>query len=384
MKKITVADILNLDVLKNARVVAGKDGLDREVQSVNVCDTPFSDNDDEIAQTTGDIYLSFLYFAVNDETYLQKLYERMTRNRAAALIVFDEYFQSLPADFCALFDQKNIPVIFTDYHTSYSQTISAILASRMHAEFCRSVEDRLNSLIGHRIAQDEKNRIINELNPNFEKNAVVLFALHRSGEKTDATSMFNLCNAVKQNSRAYAAEYRNGLLVILTFSDSRLDEMERSVQAMISLLHQHMPATAIGISDLRPLPTLGTAISQSYTALSSGRAGAGQVVYYKHIGISRVLLDLYDTPALEDFYRDMTKPILDSDSENKSQLFKTMITFAKLDMDYKKTASAMFVHENTVRYRINKIKELIPYGANDVDFRDTISFVYKIYLIKTF
>ena len=44
----------------------------------------------------------------------------------------------------------------------------------------------------------------------------------------------------------------------------------------------------------------------------------------------------------------------------------------------------MFVHENTVRYRINKIKELIPYGANDVDFRDTISFVYKIYLIKTF
>lgn len=36
MSIITVADILELNVLKNARIVAGKRGLNREVNSVNV------------------------------------------------------------------------------------------------------------------------------------------------------------------------------------------------------------------------------------------------------------------------------------------------------------------------------------------------------------
>lgn len=80
----------------------------------------------------------------------------------------------------------------------------------------------------------------------------------------------------------------------------------------------------------------------------------------------------------------MTAPILHTDAETGSQLFETMLCFAENDMDYKKTASAMFVHVNTIRYRINKIKELIPYGMSEVDFHDTLSMTYKIYRIKTF
>ena len=49
MSIITVADILELNVLKNARIVAGKRGLNREVNSVNVYDNPPSTADLEIA-----------------------------------------------------------------------------------------------------------------------------------------------------------------------------------------------------------------------------------------------------------------------------------------------------------------------------------------------
>ena len=48
MSIITVADILELNVLKNARIVAGKRGLNREVNSVNVYDNPPSTADLEI------------------------------------------------------------------------------------------------------------------------------------------------------------------------------------------------------------------------------------------------------------------------------------------------------------------------------------------------
>lgn len=312
------------------------------------------------------------------------MYQRLSANHAAALIVFDEYFQELPPEYAALFDEAQIPVIFTDFHTPYSAVITSIIEFRMYAEQRKNLEDKIASLIGKRISQREKMEIVAELNPNFEKNAMVLFAIDRTNPQVPVSSILNLCNAVNQNARAFATEYKGGILVILTYSDSRLSEVAESHQRYIELIHQHLPQAIIGISDLRPLQTLGTVIAQSYTALTSGRAAAGETVYYKNIGISRILIALYDTPALEQFYNDMTQPILQSDADNKGQLFDTLLTFARLNMDYKKTAAAMYVHENTVRYRINKIKELIPYGSSEVDFQDTLSITYKIYLMQNF
>lgn len=384
MSIITVADILELNVLKNARIVAGKRGLNREVNSVNVYDNPPSTADLEIGFVENDIYLSFLYFAKEDISYLDKVYQRLSVNHAAALIVFDEYFQELPPEYATLFDEAQIPVIFTDFHTPYSAVITSIIEFRMYAEQRKNLEDKIASLIGKRISQREKMEIVAELNPNFEKNAMVLFAIDRTNPQVPVSSILNLCNAVNQNARAFATEYKGGILVILTYSDSRLSEVAESHQRYIELIHQHLPQAIIGISDLRPLQTLGTVIAQSYTALTSGRAAAGETVYYKNIGISRILIALYDTPALEQFYNDMTQPILQSDADNKGQLFDTLLTFARLNMDYKKTAAAMYVHENTVRYRINKIKELIPYGSSEVDFQDTLSITYKIYLMQNF
>ena len=61
-----------------------------------------------------------------------------------------------------------------------------------------------------------------------------------------------------------------------------------------------------------------------------------------------------------------------------------MLTFVDNNMDFKETSKSLFVHENTIRYRINKIKEMIPYGRSEIDFYETISLASKVYRIKTF
>lgn len=384
MSIITVSDILELNILQDARVVAGKRGLNREVNSVNVYDNPPSDADLEIEFTEKDIYLSFLYYAKDNLSYLDALFERLSRYHAAALIIFDEYFKELPPKYIAMFDEAQIPVIFTNYRTPYSAVITSIIKFRLYAEQRKNLEDKISSLVGNRISQREKMDIVKELNPNFEKNVLVLFAVDRTTSFTPVSSILNICNTVNQNARAFATEYRGGILLILSYSDNRLSEVAESHLRYLDLVHQNLPQAIIGVSDVRPLQTLGPIIAQSYTALASGRAAGGETVYYKNIGISRILIALYDTPALEQFYNDITGPILKSDDDNHGQLFDTLLTFARLNMDYKKTAAAMYVHENTVRYRINKIKELIPYGETEVDFQNTISVTYKIYLMQNF
>lgn len=382
MKKITVADILNLDVLQNARVVAGREGLSNETRYVNVYDNPLGEGDDDIQLPPNDIYLSFLYHARNDFAYLDAVCDRLLRFKASAFIVFDEYFQELPPKYVSFFDQAQIPLIFIDYRIPYSMVISRVIELRLEAEQRKNIEDKLAAIVSHRTSSAEKLELIEEINPNFEKNIIALFALDKNHSLL--TDTLNLCNSIASDNHACAAEYRNGILIILSFSDSRLEESEHTIRSAIETIHQFLPNAAIGISNTCPLHMMGMAISQSHTALSAGCIGPGEIIRYDQLGIARILLDLSGSPALEAFYKDMTAPILHTDAETGSQLFETMLCFAENDMDYKKTASAMFVHVNTIRYRINKIKELIPYGMSEVDFHDTLSMTYKIYRIKTF
>ena len=53
-------------------------------------------------------------------------------------------------------------------------------------------------------------------------------------------------------------------------------------------------------------------------------------------------------------------------------------------MDYAKTSRALFVHENTIRYRMNRVKSMIPYGKSDMDFYQTIYMLYTLNKLKLF
>ena len=50
MKLITVADIMNLDIMKGCRLAAGEKGLSKEVCYINVYDNPISKADEDIRE----------------------------------------------------------------------------------------------------------------------------------------------------------------------------------------------------------------------------------------------------------------------------------------------------------------------------------------------
>ena len=46
-------------------------------------------------------------------------------------------------------------------------------------------------------------------------------------------------------------------------------------------------------------------------------------------------------------------------SEEDEELFTTFYTFFICNRNYKKTAEALFLHSKTIRYRLNKIEQLL-------------------------
>ena len=246
MKKITVSDILNLDIMKSGRLVAGEKGLSNEIRYVSVYDNIPTELDAKIQVFEGDIYLTFCSYGKGNEEYVLNLVKMIISFGAAALIIFDENIQALPPSAEKLCDETGLPVIFMDCQIPYSLIISSIIEYRLAADLKKTIEDKLNAIVSSRTSPEEKQELIEDLNPSFQKNAVALFCM----EKDPLTNMaspspesINLLNAFNRNTLNFAAEYRDGILLVLTFSDARrplLDKILSDAVDAVRRYQQHL------------------------------------------------------------------------------------------------------------------------------------------------
>ena len=75
-------------------------------------------------------------------------------------------------------------------------------------------------------------------------------------------------------------------------------------------------------------------------------------------------------------------PITHNPSDSSKELIKTAIAYIKCEGNPKLTADNLFIHENTVRYRMNKLREKLDPNANDFVFYENLSLAIKIHLLN--
>lgn len=131
-----------------------------------------------------------------------------------------------------------------------------------------------------------------------------------------------------------------------------------------------------------PLKKVDEVIVQASMASLSGAHDINGTVYFRDIGLSKLLVKLLSNPLLEDYFNELYSPIAEHDKKYHSNLIETMTAFIECDLDHVKTGKLLHIHVNTVRYRLNKIRELIPYGRSSLDFTQTLYFLYKIMKMK--
>lgn len=104
---------------------------------------------------------------------------------------------------------------------------------------------------------------------------------------------------------------------------------------------------------------LPRAFDEAKTALSAAhRFGGDGIFLYEELGIVRLLLGSGDAPDLQAFIREVTGPLIDYDSKNDGALLRTLRAFFDADCSQRTAAERLFVHHKTLRYRLERIKQL--------------------------
>lgn len=170
--------------------------------------------------------------------------------------------------------------------------------------------------------------------------------------------------------------------------EAQREEVERKAHTLsgrlIAATKETVPGLALtlAISRFTPEPErLGAALEEAGLALSIGeRLGRmGDVVTFEETGTYKLLFQIFaDRPEeLAGFYDQTLGPLVRYDEQYQTELVTTLATYLEFDCNLAATASTLFTHRHTVRYRLDRIAELCGLDIGRTDDREKLSLGLK-------
>jgi sugar diacid utilization regulator len=107
--------------------------------------------------------------------------------------------------------------------------------------------------------------------------------------------------------------------------------------------------------------------------------GAGNLLSFEDTGAYRLLLPaLCDDPnELHRFYSETIEPLVNYDDQYETNLVHTVDTFLAADGNVAGTAQRLFTHRHTIRYRLERVKDLTGLDCSSTDGRERLSLGLK-------
>lgn len=140
-----------------------------------------------------------------------------------------------------------------------------------------------------------------------------------------------------------------------------LDVARRLLSRLESGRGEHALVIKIGISrvchDFMNLPAaFRDALEAVHLNMEVDPSSA--VIHYDDLGIGRLLMRLGDTEELERYCEDYLGELIRYDRAHRTELLKTLSVVIATDGNLKEAAKKLFVHYNTLRYRMQKIRDV--------------------------
>ena len=123
----------------------------------------------------------------------------------------------------------------------------------------------------------------------------------------------------------------------------------------------------------------GEALLAANVAAPDHASPESRLLSFEDTGAYRLLLPaMSDDPAeLERFYLDTIAPLVAYDEQYGTELVHTLETFLANDGSMAATYKQLFTHRHTIRYRLERIKELTGLDVNSTDGRERLGLGLK-------
>jgi len=172
-----------------------------------------------------------------------------------------------------------------------------------------------------------------------------------------------------------------GLVPVTGPQDERVFRQKcRQIAEEVKLKHPRV-TVSIGVGRIYSgIGNIKKSHQEASIALKVGRHlhGNGCVSFFQDLGPYRFLYELLGSPSLAMFQNDYVEKIKLYDAQNNTALYDTLVCYFKNDCNFKLTAEEMFVHRNSIIYRIKKIEEITGLSLSNPEQRFNLQLSLKL------
>lgn len=97
-----------------------------------------------------------------------------------------------------------------------------------------------------------------------------------------------------------------------------------------------------------------------------------EVRSYKQMGLMKMLLNLKSLDCLEEYYSETIGPLEEYDETSGGNLIETLTCYMKHNGSVQDAAEELYVHRNTVNYKLKKIESLLDVNLTDFQVRTNL------------
>jgi PucR family transcriptional regulator, purine catabolism regulatory protein len=157
---------------------------------------------------------------------------------------------------------------------------------------------------------------------------------------------------------------------------------KRLAAAVVRELEAGLPGFTITVARSRHASDpadLHRAGAEALLAANVAEARGVVELSFEETGAYRLLLPAMseDPTELEGFFDETVAPLVAYDEQYETELVRTLETFLDADGNVAGTAERLFTHRHTIRYRLERVKELTSLDVGSTDGRERLSLGLK-------
>jgi DNA-binding PucR family transcriptional regulator len=119
--------------------------------------------------------------------------------------------------------------------------------------------------------------------------------------------------------------------------------------------------------------------SEAHLAVNVGEAEGRTLLAFEDTGAYRLLLPAMseDPGELERFYAETIQPLVEYDEQYETELVATVEAYLDHDGNVAATAKHLFTHRHTIRYRLERVRELCGHDVSGTEGREKLGLGLK-------
>ena len=376
---ICCRDLFQLKNFSKAKLLAGEKGLNREIS------WPYVRTTESISQWLyGEELIFVIYTDIrqDDNSFLSLIEECIDKKLSGIVVLIDDKdIESIPKNVIDKANEHDFPIIVMPWNIKLIDITQEILFKlEQKQEEKKNAKRFLESII---FSQDHLQEDIHALAEFYNIKLrpfhyVCIFKIQTPSNVSYDLEQINkhIIHSLEEvinidNQTLIPMEYANNLMFLIFSNDySEGEKSVEAVEAVFNLINSKYleVENSLSFSRIRESNSdIKISYKEAFKALSMIDIYNRdlKIIKYKELGIIRWLVELSDIKEIQRYCYENLGPILEYDKKHGMDLMGTLKCYFQNNRHLLKTSQEIFIHRNTLLYRLSTIKELLKIDLDD-------------------